>query len=160
MAEPLSPIQKIDEVLIFVSSKYPVGRDDLYFYKSFNSVLSEIQRIDPSTEVSELEMILKKLMKDGYVDRMETLAREIVPKGQELLHYHYYKTFEGHLFTESGGYRQQELDRKANALRIRLENSQNQLNQRLLVIGAIGAAVGAIALVGWEMYKYFCLEHH
>jgi hypothetical protein len=156
MQQPLSPIQKIDEVLRFIASKNGPDSDGPYFYKSAISICTEIQRIDPSTEVSEFIMVMQKLLKDGRIGCEQDVSELFTSQWRNL---HFYKTFEGSLFIESGGYHQQELDRKANTLRIQLENSRNRLNQILLVIGAIGAAVGAVALVAWEIYKYFCLEH-
>ncbi|MDP4285520.1 MAG: hypothetical protein Q8891_13930 [Bacteroidota bacterium] len=38
---------------------------------------------------------------------------------------------------------------------IELDNRQARLNQKLLVYGAIGAAVGAIGLVIWEVFLFF-----
>lgn len=70
-----NPYSKVDEVLAFIISKYPADVNGIYFYKAAITVLTRIQQIDPSTEVSEIEMILKKLLKDGYIDCTEDASK-------------------------------------------------------------------------------------
>jgi hypothetical protein len=134
METTLTPIQKIDETLKYIASKDGLNQEGVYYYKSAYSICADIQRIDPSTEVSEVIMILQKLLKDGYIGCEQSAAELYTANWRDV---HFYKTFEGSLFREFGGYHQLELDRKANALRMKLENSQNRLNQTLLVIGAV-----------------------
>ena len=141
MNESLTPIQKLDNILNLIVD----SQDSLSGEKIMRLLNLEWNK-------QELEEILEQIEEDGFIKN--TIKSPLFELSQ------YRSTFKGRLFRVSIGYPQQESDRKENDLRIRLENSRNRLNQILLVIGAIGAALGAIGLIAWEMYKYFCLEKH
>ena len=97
-------------------------------------------------DFDKLRAILEKLHKDGYAIKPSENLYQI--------------SFEGKLFYEEGGYNQLDIDKKINRESIRLKNEKERINQILLVRGAIGAAIGAIGLVIWEMIKYIFLETH
>jgi DNA-binding Lrp family transcriptional regulator len=152
MEQSLSPSQHLDEVLTYLISVEHVNPT-----VTDGDIFSYMQKKFPEAAKSKIDRTEVHRRLDKLIDekRIKRYGREgaVAP-------FKYGITFDGKLFIEQGGYHQQELDRKANALGLELENSQNQLNQILLVIGAMGAALGAIALVIWEIYKYFHLEHH
>lgn len=149
MIEPLTPIQKLDQVLTCMAQDRG--------HSKLTGVIALVERISGvKYPADKMLQILGKLEKDGFLqseDRFSSIEQTEIRI--------YYITFEGDYFiNERGGYRQKKIELDLRRRKIELENSQNQLNQILLVIGAIGAALGAIALVAWEMYKYFHLEHH
>ncbi|HMH23098.1 MAG TPA: hypothetical protein VK563_15040 [Puia sp.] len=149
MAEPLSPIQKLDIVLTAISVDPR--------FRSARETFDLIRR--PEIELSEIKLILDKLEKDRFAthDYNDDADRNIRKKPTPI----YKISFEGKYFIiEKGGYLKRHQDQNLRRRKIEIENSQNQLNQILLVIGAFGAAVGAIGLVVWEVYKYSHLENH
>lgn len=102
-----------------------------------------------SVDKHNLNMILNKLQKDGYVD---FIAGERYVTGQQAGEgITIRRNFDGDLFLSSGGYIKQAAT---------IESSERIKNNREihLVRGTWAVAIGAIALVLWEMYKTFCLE--
>jgi hypothetical protein len=147
--KPLTPTDKLDEVLRCLAQDR--GNASLL------DIVGLVKRITSQEYAADkMLQIIRKLVRDGYVD-FEKVS--IVPPF--FSEQRYAISFDGEFFIlEEGGYRQQQKNEIEDRRKIELENSKNQLNQTLLVIGAIGAAVGTVALVIWEIYKYFCLERH
>ena len=98
------------------------------------------------TDSNEVRAVLEKLKSDGFA--LDTDGDRIS----------YQISIDGRLFKEYGGYRQRKEDDDLKREEIRLKNRQDRLNQKLLVIGAFGAAIGALGLVIWEIWKYFHLK--
>jgi len=99
----------------------------------------------------EINIILDKLVKDGYVLQQQRKAMEEhkwVEKGTE-----YYISFEGRYFVEKGGYRQQDLDkeqeRKIKNQRLR----RADLKDLILTVGAILAGL-------YALYTLLKVLHH
>jgi hypothetical protein len=153
MEAEISPIQKLDTVLKIIAVKYPTGVGEQYFYKTLRSVFDEVKKLIPNAELSELVMILNKLIKDEYAEMMKETAFGTIDEKE-----YYSITFEGKLFLQQGGYQIKEIEDKNNRMRMdELEKRQNQNEQRLIklnrwvAIGSVGAAVGSIGILIWEM---------
>ena len=149
----LSPIQQLDIILKFLSSDRG--------YAELSYILQRLEK-DKNFAVKfdgdDTIRILDKLYKDGYVDR------EDIPTGRNDIRTHqpelirrYWISFEGKVFVETGGY-EQKIKRDA----IMIDSAEkfakaSRKNEHRLVIGTWAVAIGAIALVLWEMYKTFYL---
>ena len=105
--------------------------------------------------VSELERMILKLREDKFLQMYPDYphfadGKQDMSKG--LLNYCSI-TFDGRLFWENGGYaKEAEL----------IATSEKIKNNReiYLLYGTWGVAIGAIALVAWEIIKTFFIENH
>lgn len=105
--------------------------------------------------------ILNKLIKDGYVEFQEVrLSYENPMTNEPIIVRRYWISFEGKIFVETGGYkeaiRKEAAQIKANETDVLVKLR----NDKRLVIGTWVVAIGAIALVLWEMIKTFLIECH
>ncbi len=94
---------------------------------------------------------MDKLRKDGYIDFVagQKICNDFrASDGLEIR-----RNFEGTVFIEAGGYVQQAISDA------KYENRKDSYERKLLY-GTWGIALGAIALVFWEMYKTFVIEGH
>ena len=137
MANKLTPLQKIDEVLHNISV-----RNELEIVTNTEKIYQSLGEIYPDQiGIMELIIIIRKLKKDGYI---EELIFDEVP--------HYYKTFDGSLFREQGGYYK----------RNELENSTLKMHKTtffLTWILAIGTSVAALYYLSELLIKWFCCGH-
>jgi DNA-binding PadR family transcriptional regulator len=148
MSETLTPTQKLDAVLEYMVQ---VSRPP---YRFITEILDEFKNggwsLDDNGYSDELYRILQKLTNDGYVF---TEQREYKPSGLVNV---YFVTFEGKLFLQSGGYDGQ----REEVLRQKIiQNSENAIarrNSNLAAYGAIGAAVGALGVLLFEVIKFWC----
>ncbi len=106
--------------------------------------------------ISDFELALEKLEEDKYVKKVTGYKREEDNIFEDKEYPAYAINFNGQYFlrTENGYVgRQRALEAKISSNAHAY--SQDRLNQKLLVIGAFCAAVGAIGLVVWEMGVHF-----
>jgi hypothetical protein len=157
MQQPLTLIQKIDEVLKIIASKEPPNDTGIYTYKSAYRILQEIQQIDESTQVSEFTMILKKLLKDEYVECLQDAAGLLTTQWRDL---HFYKTFDGELFVQSGGYTQKFINDDLEIQRNRAISSYplglNRLTFSLVLATALLVAIEWIKMTHDYRWWPFC----
>ena len=135
----LTPIDKLDSVLKFIctSDFWVTGNPEKYIYGKYN------QRHNGIIAEPEFMKILDKLVKDGYLDK--SIGHEKA--------YEYTLTFDGMVFNQAGGYkRESEINAKTE--------SQKDFRELMLLYGTWAVAIGALALVVWEIYKTFVLEKH
>jgi len=122
---------------------------------SFSTTLNDLKGILHDFDKDDLELILDKLRKDGYIIFSEY-------GNQSILHQmdtRYIITFEGKMFHEQGAYRQQLFNRDAESIRLdKLDVYQTRL-ALLLNRATWWIAGGTIALVLVELWK-MALEHH
>lgn len=141
----MNPLEKLDRVLDILLQFEGI---------SFLFLMQEIRKRNLHIENQEAMLILKKITKDGYA---ELISEKGEISGKPIIATCVI-SFEGKVFIEQGGYVKKEANDNLYSEQVRIENRRNQLNQKLLVCGAIGAALGAIGLVAWEMYKTFSLH--
>lgn len=151
----LSAIEQLDIVLKFLSDDR--GYADLsYILNRLEKDKNFLVKFDGDNTIR----ILDKLHKDGYVDREDIpTSRDNIFTNQPEMLRRYWISFEGKVFVETGGYK--EAIRKENIKMKAIENAElvRLRNDKRLVYGTWAVAVGAIALVVWEMIKTFYLEH-
>ena len=148
--EPLTPIQKLDEVLnFFVKGGFEKGGLD---FDTTLRLVNEHTRLKSDGDL--LGKILNHLIKDGYL-RCETrnIFKQIGSGAAKVDETFYYTTFEGEVFEITGGY--QGKSNRQNAENIRLDKiEKNQSLHRLWMtwltaILAVGTTLAAI---------YYCVE--
>jgi hypothetical protein len=62
----------------------------------------------------------------------------------------------GKVFNETGGYRQKQADINSHRENQEAQRKRNEFRDLLLVIGAIGSAIGTICLFVWDIWKSLC----
>jgi hypothetical protein len=155
--ERMTPIYMLDRVLEWFSIDEPI-KDKNYVsrlgalrslaYSSFVLTYPEFE----TTQFEEyFPLILDHLEKDGYLK---------IVSDQTTTNKAYSITFSGKLFSQAGGYAAKIAFDQIKEESIKADLALRKRNDRRLVIGTFLVAFGAIALVLWEMYKTFCLEHH
>ena len=95
-------------------------------------------------------MILKKHLKDGYIDYLENVPQQFTPEWQEILsQHHYYKTFEGGIFSMEGGYEGNADRRNAESIRLDALETYQRAQPRTLsrLTGWIAGGTIALALI-------------
>lgn len=156
----MNEIEKLDTVLRYMASMYPQS-----FAERHPIIANQILEVHPELRTesndftAELFFILQKLSEDGYV-RQEVGD----PHGRT----HYAITFNGAYFIKyDGGYQglqnrrdfqaylETQRERKVDALASFQRKQAARLN--LLTAWAVG---GTIALLLWELVKYFVFDHH
>lgn len=144
----LNPIQKLDAVL-----------ESLELYSETVNNIQRILRLklEPAT-LYEVQMILNKLIKDGYAEELKSVVADRLKVGAQEIFYSYKITFEGDFLKSSGGY--QELQNQKNAENIRLDKIESHQMEhrrwmnRLTLILAV-SAVATVIYYGVELYwKY------
>jgi hypothetical protein len=142
-------IDDLDSLLNFLYNKK-------YKYVLFEDVIKE--HFGGDRENNDVEGLIVKLDKDGLLD---TEWHKDPGRKFGLTEQGAYKlSYDGILFKENGGYQAKDKRDKLEMENIRTDLRIRKRNDRLLMLGAIGAAIGALGLVGWEIFKYFCLEQH
>jgi hypothetical protein len=149
----LNPAEQLDAVLNFL------------FEKNDNIRLSQIQAAfnegsGKYIHIEDLKRIVNKLVKDGFCDFHEMLSEQPYDKLNLIRDRLYYISFEGKLLRNSGGYVQKERNVKLQSEAAKVDLEIRKRNERRLVVGTYLVAIGAIALVIWEVIKTFLIEHH
>jgi len=139
----LTPIQELDNVLLALADNSD------HFYKSFADISQQVK----DRSLSDTHLILNKLIRDGYAEKK--IGHETSENPTERM---YCITFDGELFIAEKGYRQREMDRILARESSLTKNRQDRINQTLLTFGSLAAAIGAISLTLWELYKYYHLH--
>ncbi|HEY5327152.1 MAG TPA: hypothetical protein VIJ27_09130 [Mucilaginibacter sp.] len=154
--EELTPIQKLDYVLYYIKNlKHEQVSDATIIAFSINS---RVQEIVPEVEAL---MIIKKLIKDGYVNDSDTNEHGIKQLSV---------SFEGSVFIERGGYSDQALrdandteKQKREIVRLRnldihSEENQKSLNRLTLwlALGSGALALIELAKILMPAFQYYC----
>ena len=139
-------IEILDEVLRFLSS---------------TTTWYDLRQRFPDSSINKeiMRTILRKLIRDNYVDRFSGLT--LIPKNEELGYVNETKiqrNFEGDLFVEAGGYKQQKINADAEITRVENIENRQRVNDNILMrltwVIAIGTAVAA-CYYAVELWKYF-----
>ena len=147
-------LEIIDITLGYLFNKFHESTD-FNSKPTFSKTLSDLKEILPNFDRDELELILDKLRKDGYINFSEFGSSSTMHQ----MDTRYIITFEGKMFHEQAGYMQQKINADAENIRVeKLEISQQTLMGKLNVVTA-WIAGGTIALVLVELWK-MALEHH
>ena len=149
--EELTPIQKIDKVLIFFATHKMA---DLYmpYEVIITNCLNEDGR---KFNNNELVMILNKLQKDGYILH-DNGTHPYTQKETPL----YFITFEGKIFYQQGGYGQQIIRQNDENVRVlNLEISHETLMRKLNAL-TFWIATGTVGLVLIEAIKLLNEHFH
>ena len=142
----LSAVQKLDTVLQSLSVESFIDKDELNLYKSLEQILVDLVIVDRSSTLNDVVMILHKLIKVGYVNRV--LKEDDFPLCKEKI---YYLTYDGKLCLLEGGYTSLISEKR------RQKKKQNY-KDLMLIVGSWLAGIGAIALTIWEIYKHYNLH--
>lgn len=124
--------------------------------KNYSAALDEILKLIDRQETkmllrkhSEINRMFEQLEKDGMM--MTTQSGEPIQaltlKGMDWIS------------PEMGGYTQERVDKISERNRLVLFDRRMEKSTCVLAWGTVGVAIGAIALVMWEIYKTFCIEH-
>jgi hypothetical protein len=149
----LSSIGKLDMVLKFLA----VDPKALAYISDAN-IFSELKKVNDGLKNqndfgSELIRILKKLIKDGYVDRIDIESNHypIDVKNPHTIA-HYLITFEGKVFYDFGGYNEKIKEDKAGDKRISdLEKSQAKMAKAQFRINLTIAVAAIIATIYYSI---------
>lgn len=96
-----------------------------------------------------LEQGVEKLRQDGYVYVVDN--NKYVTDTELKYVWYIRRTYNGQMLVLDNGY--------VNADKMAKQRRRNQnLKDVLIIVGTLVAGLGAVALVGWEMYKTFCLN--
>ena len=147
-------LELIDLTLGYLFNKFQ-ETTDFDSKPSIVTTLNDLKSILHDFDKDDLELILDKLRKDGYIIFSDLSGIPSINHAGS----RYIITFEGKMFHEQGAYRQQLINRNAENIRIeKLDASQKKLAYSLNVVTA-WIAGGTIALVLVELWK-MALEHH
>ena len=158
-----TPEQKLDSVLNLLSeTKHTINiKGSSVNALDIGEIGIFINKSEQTISENEIYLIIDKLYKDEYISYYETNNKvDKLFAAYVLDRNYYYITFEGRVFLKEGGYVQKEKDKILERAVYESEFNRRKWIDRLIVFGTIFAGLGASALVIWEMYKYFYLEHH
>jgi hypothetical protein len=114
------------------------------------------QGLDFQIALQELDAIVLKLAKDGYITPKEVISKSPINE------YRYYLSFDGLMFLEQGGYVGELNYKLAKEKAISDQNQRMERNEELLVKWtkrlSYMTIVAALIIVAWEMYRTFCLH--
>lgn len=139
-------IEILDEVLRFLNS---------------TTTWHDLRQRFPDSMINKeiMRTILRKLIRDNYVDRFSGLT--LIPKDEEVGYVNETKiqrNFEGDLFVEAGGYAQQKINSDEENTRLKkVENSQLKQGKTLnnLTLGIVIASVVAAIYYVIQIIGYF-----
>ena len=156
----LSPIQILDKVLYW----FAMDIDDFVKTKS-QSANSKVSKPEAITEIGRCykelntvdflmyaDLVIDKLVKDGHVISNE---KQVGFSGQPIM---YSISFEGKLFSKSGGYTQKEINENLAKEELRNDLALRKRNDHRLVLGTYLVAVAGLGLIIWEIYKHYFLH--
>ncbi len=157
MVNNLTPIEKLDEVLKIIAS---VELTDGSIRTEFISI--KLNQIGIKINVSELERIIDKLVKDDYADFEDKVPSPNTPFSLP----HYFITFDGFLLLENGGYKQDLINKNSETKRIDdLDKKSIYLSDRMnrltfwVVVGSIGLLLMEIVKFVVANPHFFCFGH-
>jgi DNA-binding PadR family transcriptional regulator len=141
-----TPIEKLDCILAFLNS------DNEYQH----SVKNVTDSISIKLNSPEVHKVLDKLVKDGYAEMRNVPYEKPIVKEETVKtsEYTYIITFEGQLFLQKGGYRQQEIDNNLHRASLETLESIRRQNERLLSSGTVWLAILTGALVLTEILTH------
>lgn len=135
--ENLSPFHKLDFILDFYRHK--TG----FVYSSLKTY-TELTNSGKNVKADEIDMIVRKLEVDGYLDYTEMYKEK------------WYKiTYFGYLF--HGYVKQDELNKRKEQIELDKESARKR-NDRALIYGTWLAGFGGTGLLFWEILKW-CYHH-
>jgi len=161
MNKELTPIEKLDLILGLLSSstKYQIS-DNVPIAKLDENEILEFIKNDTGNPIiltsHELSLILEKLVKDEFVKK-EKIFRNTDPT-----YYYYYVSFEGAVFNERGGYKQDIINHHSEKNRVETlasyqheqADTLNTLTRRILYVTVIAALYYLIEICKW-LWKLF-----
>ena len=151
-----SPSKQLDMVLEIFAD--PNLSDEYYCSNTLLGVFLLIRNIN--TDKSHCLAILNQLQEDGYLTNndQELIKKKMEPQKMENGETYFALTFKGKIFISQRGYSQREEDKAQE--RVRLENAEKRLRKHdfWLRAGGIGAGIGAILILIWDVSKY-CVDH-
>lgn len=139
--QQISPITKLDIVLAYMANKQPPNHE----------TIQKISKI-VSIESNELQLILNKLIKDGYVDFTDEAIHDSFyahSSGRAEIKRTYIISFEGLFFFQNhGGYKKQIENNLSQQTRLeKLETQQRKNNERLTTLTFWIALASGVAAV-------------
>jgi len=139
--QQISPITKLDIVLAYMSNKQPPNHETI-------QKISKIINI----ELNELQLILNKLIKDGYVDFKDEALHDTISAqftGRAEIKRTYIISFEGLFFFQNhGGYKKQTENNLSQQVRLeKLETQQRKNNEKLTTLTFWIALASGVAAV-------------
>ena len=152
MTEP-TPIEKLDAVLDFLN------KDHEYQHK----VIGVQQGLSIKLDEPTVHKILDKLVKDGYADMINIPLDPPINMGGGFFkssEFTYRITFEGQVFIQKGGYRQQEADNSLHRANLETLERLRRRNEKLLSRGTIWLAILTGALVLTEILIHWTELRH
>lgn len=125
---------------------------DAMFLLSYDETADKTKANMNIIKFKDLQLVLNKLVKDGYVEAMMQKKVNLNTK-EEVDEMCYRLTFEGKVFIQNKGYsRQYELE-SIKIRTLQIYEATRKRNDCLLILGTVGAAVFAAFLLFWDMYK-------
>ena len=157
----MTPIEKLDTVLSYLANLkipyQPLNHGNIMADMIYNN--HDFAKQDYFSK--ELKSILNKLYDDGYVEIDKNETGKLDLSGKKGFNEYYSITFNGTYFiNELDGYQGQHQQKISENIRLgKLEIFQRKQAERLNELTLL-AVVGTIALVLWEILKYFLFDHH
>ncbi|HWZ13806.1 MAG TPA: hypothetical protein VNW95_01110 [Mucilaginibacter sp.] len=135
----LSPIEQLDYVLAF----FVKNPSDIGFGKMRAVIMIVADKVINDRTLTAL--ILDKLVKDQYLTLQEhySFAGELIADGGD----HYVLTFDGAVFHQQGGYKQQMINANQNEY-------QTKSYARRLIWATWSAGIVAFILLLWQVFIY------
>jgi hypothetical protein len=151
MEKPLTALNKVDIVLSFLANSVE-AKPSITDGPLFSALQKRHPQLEKQSDFgSDLHRILNKLVKEGFVDTIESNVGN--PR-------RYFITFDGKLLHEEGGYEKAVKDKDArkqweDSLILKGEKNGERLNTLTLILG-----IGTIALVLVEVVKFIYELRH
>ncbi len=159
----MTSIEKLDLVLNIIARKVPR-------YMNIDEIIVEIHKSIDTEEyfkfvLFDLQMMIEKLIEDGYVKTIELKPTNLNTGKSDGLVIHYKPTFKGKFLSETGGYAGLDEQRLAENIRVeKIETYQleqaatlNKLTGGILIVTAIAAVYYLIEVSKWI---YSALHSH
>ncbi len=142
------PTEKLDRILqMFLPKKD--GTASSYSYKEIQIIILG-DKID--FNVNEVQLVINKLIKDGYINLDEHRAQREIQYDEKGFRY-YQITFKGEVFLQDGGYTQKERIKEVNLKNLETEIKIRKRNEKVTAISASLAAIGAIGYLLLELWR-------
>jgi hypothetical protein len=146
----MSPIEMLDKCLEwfaldiaeFVKTDSQIANEKISKPAAITEIGRCYEEINGMDFLMYAELIIDKLVRDGYLK-----------KDGDLLSI----TFEGKLFSKTGGYSRQLTENETKATTLADQSQRMERNEERLVSWTKYLTFGTIAIVVWEMVKTFCL---
>lgn len=141
--------EKLDAVLNYLNDKK--DESDCYYGYGLQRTYSKPKEMTLTRR--EVTNILNKLYADGYLN-LKMQGTESIAQNVDVAHYSI--NFNGEVLLQQGGYTQAFLDKELEIEKKKQDLRISQRNERTVKYASVSAAVGAVGILIFEIYRFFC----